>query len=70
MHQAAYYAITALVALVAGVGLGRIKNKAKLAAIQAYVNQLEADLASGAKKVEAEAKAELSTLISDLKKKL
>ena len=52
-------ALTYAAAAAAGFGLGRIKNASKLAAIKASIAKAEAD-----------AKADVKTVIADIKSKL
>jgi hypothetical protein len=65
-----YYIGTAVVALVVGFCFGRVKNRAKLAAITVFVNKVEADLKSEALKLGDEAKAEVTKLLAEIKAKL
>lgn len=64
------YAIVALVALAVGIGLGRIKNAGKLAAVKAEVAAVEAKLKAGLGSLEVKAQAEISALVASIKKHL
>ncbi len=57
-------------ALATGLGLGRVKNAAKLKAVSAEVAKVEAALKSDASVVEAKVKAEALAIIADIKKHL
>lgn len=59
-----------LALLAGGFGLGRVKNAGKLAAIKAEVTKVESDIASGAKKLAADAETEVKKLIAAVKSHL
>lgn len=48
-----------LVVLASGFGLGRIKNKSKLAAVSAELNKLKASMQTGAQKFGTEIKSKV-----------
>ena len=54
-----YYTIAIVVALLVGFGLGRIKNAAKLAAVEAELNKIGVYATDEVKKLVAAIKAKL-----------
>jgi len=51
--------IILVICLAAGFGLGRIKNTAKLAAVRAYIDKVEAAASTEVKQIIADVRAKL-----------